>query len=146
MIQQMFNMMWAAFMSKIMLNDIPHMLDGPGSNEEPYWRRISLGCANIAFIVNLVYDRGVALEYDLTLDRLEDAKRRLADLEDMIPQVYGLTNLTTPGEREDLVKALGRVRGYMDKGDTLMAQGAADEFNASFRNTMWNIIVRCEGL
>jgi len=88
----------------------------------------------------------VALEYDLTCDRLEDAGRRLADLEDMMPQVYGLTNLTTQEERGDLVRALGKVRRYMDEGDTIMAQGAADEFNASFRNIMWNIIVRCEEL
>lgn len=103
-------------------------------------------CANIAFMVNLVYDRGVALEYDLTCDRLEDAGRRLADLDDMIPQIYGLTELTTREEREQLMKALGNVRHYMGEGDALMAQGAADEFNASFRNIMWNIIVRCEEL
>lgn len=103
--------------------------------EEPY--------ASIVFIVNTVYDRGVALEYDLVNDRLEDAQRRLADLDDMIPQVYGLTDLTTRDEREDLVKALGRVRHYMEEGDTVMAQGAADEFNASFRNIMWSIVIRC---
>lgn len=103
-------------------------------------------CANIVFMVNLVYDRGVALEYDLTCDRLEDAGRRLADLDDMIPQIYGLTQLTTQEERVQLMKALGTVRRYMTEGDSLMAQGAADEFNASFRNIMWNIIVRCEAL
>lgn len=100
-------------------------------------------CASIAFMTNLVYDRGVALEYDLIHDRLEDAERRLADLEDMMPQVYGLTDLTTPEERADLVRALGKVRGYIQEGDAVMGQGAADEFNASFRATMWNIIVRC---
>jgi len=102
-------------------------------------------CASIVFMTNLVYDRGVALEYDLVHDRLEDAERRLADLEDMMPQVYGLTELTTPEERADLVRGLGKVRQYIQEGDTVMGQGAADEFNASFRNTMWNIIIRCKG-
>lgn len=105
---------------------------------------LSEPCASIAFMTNLVYDRGVALEYDLINDRLEDAERRLADLEDLMPQVYGLTDLTTPEERADLVRALGKVRGYILEGDAIMGQGAADEFNASFRNTMWNIIIRCK--
>lgn len=105
---------------------------------------LSEPCASIAFMTNLVYDRGVALEYDLVHDRLEDAERRLADLEDMMPQVYGLTELTTPEERADLVRALGKVRGYIQEGDAVMGQGAADEFNASFRSTMWNIIIRCK--
>jgi len=103
--------------------------------EEPY--------ASIIFLVNMVYDRGVSLEYDLVNDRLEDARRRLADLNDMMPQVEGLTYLTTREEREDLVKALGQVSRYMEEGDNVLAQGAADEFNASFRSTMWNIIIRC---
>lgn len=101
-------------------------------------------CASVAFMVNLVYDRGVALEYDLVHDRLEDAERRLADLEDMMPQVYGLTELTTSEERAGLVSALGRVRRYVQEGDTVMGQGAADEFNALFRAIMWNIVIRCE--
>lgn len=100
-------------------------------------------CATVVFMTNLVYDRGVALEYDLVNDRLEDARRRLADLDDMIPQVYGLTDLTTPEERENLVRALGRVKRYIQEEDTTMAQGAADEFNASFRSIMWNIVIRC---
>lgn len=107
-------------------------------------RNISDRCANIAFLPGLVYDRGVALEYDLVHDRLEDAERRLADLEDMMPQVYGLTDLTTRGERQDLVTALGKVKRYIQEGDTVMAQGAADEFNAGFRTVVWNIVVRCE--
>jgi len=117
---------------------------GPPIPRGLHRQQISRECADITFIVNLVYDRGVALEYDLVNDRLEEARRRLADLDDMIPQVYGLTSLTTREERDDLIRALGNVRRYMQVGDTIMAQGAADEFNSSFRHVMWNIIIRCE--
>lgn len=134
---------WDVVVLKPTLNGLPQ--ENSGSEEESA-QQIRPECADIAFMVNLVYDRGVALEYDLTCDRLEDAGRRLADLDDMIPQIYGLTKQTTHGEREQLIKALGNVRHYMAEGDTVMAQGAADEFNASFRNIMWSIIIRCERL
>jgi len=120
--------------------------DGPPIPRGVFRREISPECDQIAFIVDTVYQEAVELGYDLLNERLEDAGRRMANLSDMMPQVYGLTHLTTKEEREDLARALARVESYVREGDTVMAYGAADEFSASFRHVLWNIIVRCESL
>lgn len=109
-------------------------------------KKVSLSqpCSDIVFMVDMVYQRAIELDYDLLLERKEDAERRILDLEDMMPQVYGLTKLTTQEERQNLVSLLGEVKKSLREGDMVNASYHSDRFGAIFRGVLWNIIVRCE--
>ncbi len=115
---------------------------GKKAEESKEPRRLSAHCYNMAFIAATAYEQAVQLETDLLSDRRVDAETRMATLNDMVPQIYGLTKFTTQEERERLVAGLNAVRSSLSDGT--IAHDAANKFTELMREALFNIIVRCE--
>jgi len=106
-------------------------------------RKISDYCYNLAFFISMAYEEAVKLLYDLTMEREEDAKLRLATLYDIMPQIRGL-RFVEESERLEMVKRLGEIDSALRQGDLVSAHFNADQLVAGLRGALLDVVVRCE--